>query len=330
MPKPTQPPKAISGTRGDDILLGDGYASSLSGNNGADVVLGWGVSYDPGTHIAIEDASKAFNETLLGNNGNDSLYGGAGNDKLNGGDGSDLLVGGSGSDTFVLSAGNDVIADFGTGHEDFVVDFEDATDWLYTFLTGTDYGGFSWSPFATVFLANFNWGTGSFLPVLHSGAYTFSNDQNGPLTISRDADFDFVSGYFGMFWFYGSWTISAYDDGVEVGTVTYEQPSAEQVFINFIDQTASGLGTATFTGRFTSIDSIRTPEGQTVGMDDLTFWLVPGGDPDVIDVPKGTDVAAMIDGATSDGNGGTVLTHATGTVTLSGIAPDAVSAEWFV
>jgi hypothetical protein len=41
-------------------------------------------------------------------------------------------------------------------------------------------------------------------------------------------------------------------------------------------------------------------------------------------------VAALLASAASDGNGGTVLTHATGMITLVGVAPSDVNADYFV
>lgn len=54
------------------------------------------------------------------------------------------------------------------------------------------------------------------------------------------------------------------------------------------------------------------------------------GDGDKIDVPDGTNIAALVASAVINGNGGTLLTYAQGTPELPGIAPASVSASWFV
>lgn len=73
----------LTGTAGDDLLLG---------GNGKD--------------------------TLLGNGGNDTLIGGNGVDILNGGAGNDTLNGGNGNDIFVLAGnGTDTIQDFAPGQD---------------------------------------------------------------------------------------------------------------------------------------------------------------------------------------------------------------------
>lgn len=83
----------LSGSRFNDVLVGDNGRNVISGNAG--------------------------NDTIYGRSGHDVLYGNAGNDVLNGGAGSDIVVGGAGADTFV----------FGTGHDRLAVnDFQDDVD----------------------------------------------------------------------------------------------------------------------------------------------------------------------------------------------------------
>jgi hypothetical protein len=69
-----------------------GSFAFLSGTAGNDVIIG-----------------NNFNQTINGNFGNDSLYGSGGNDQLNGGFGDDLLVGGSGDDQISGGVGNDTL-----------------------------------------------------------------------------------------------------------------------------------------------------------------------------------------------------------------------------
>jgi Ca2+-binding RTX toxin-like protein len=76
IPAPPPPPPAgwtLTGTNGNDVLSGSGYADQIHGLDGHDTLYGWG--------------------------GNDRLYGGAGNDWLEGGTGADVLDGGDGEDT---------------------------------------------------------------------------------------------------------------------------------------------------------------------------------------------------------------------------------------
>ena len=80
----------ISGTSGDDTVLGTAGSDTISAKAGDDTVYG-----------------GAGNDNLDGGNGDDTLYGGADNDSLNGGTGDDILDGGSGSDFVQGGAGND-------------------------------------------------------------------------------------------------------------------------------------------------------------------------------------------------------------------------------
>lgn len=79
----------ITGTIGNDTLIGSVLRDDITGRDG--------------------------NDLLLGEGGNDDLNGGAGNDTLDGGAGNDDMNGGAGSDLFIASAGNDSIWGFGAG-----------------------------------------------------------------------------------------------------------------------------------------------------------------------------------------------------------------------
>ncbi len=80
----------MSGSDGDDTLIGGAGNDTLNGGNNHDV--------------------------LLGGSGNDTLNGGSGDDILFGDSGTDSLSGGNGSDQFIIfqGLGNDTIAG-GTG-----------------------------------------------------------------------------------------------------------------------------------------------------------------------------------------------------------------------
>jgi hypothetical protein len=83
---------SLDGGDGNDSLIGAGGADALSGGNGNDVLRGEGGA-----------------DTLNGGNGNDALFGGAGNDRLDGGNGNDTLEGQGGNDTVTDAGGNDTL-----------------------------------------------------------------------------------------------------------------------------------------------------------------------------------------------------------------------------
>ena len=74
-------------------------------------------------------------------------------------------------------------------------------------------------------------------------------------------------------------------------------------------------------------DADVTDEANTFAFDNVKLGY---GDGDKIDVPVGTNIAALVASAVSDGNGGTLLTHSKGTLDLVGIDPGSVSADWFI
>jgi Ca2+-binding RTX toxin-like protein len=91
----------ISGTSGDDNIVGREDASTISSGDGNDKLTG-----------------RDGDDTLDGGAGNDTLIGGNGNDTLIGGLGFDVLSGGSGADIFAYKApgeGGDTITDFASG-----------------------------------------------------------------------------------------------------------------------------------------------------------------------------------------------------------------------
>jgi cysteinyl-tRNA synthetase, unknown class len=149
-PSPQPPPVGviITGTSGNDTLVGGAGADTLVGgtgndsyyvNNPADVIvespgqgtdtvwasanytLGAGVSVETmkvnsttglkltGNQFVHNIAGNAGNDTLIGGGANVTLSGGAGNDRLIGGAGNDSLAGGGGNDTLSGGAGNDTL-----------------------------------------------------------------------------------------------------------------------------------------------------------------------------------------------------------------------------
>lgn len=129
--------------------------------------------------------------------------------------------------------------------------------------------------------------------------------------------------------------VKAYDDGQLVGTARLQAATSVKAVGDFLAGTATGVDSAAFTGRFTSVDKIAidgaggTDSRSHVGTDGLVLQYVSGAQADRIDLPDGMDVAALLATAVTDGAGGSVLTHEAGTLRLVGIAPAELSADWF-
>jgi Ca2+-binding RTX toxin-like protein len=81
----------LSGSGGDDLIIGGAVHDSLTGDSGDDTIRGKG-----GRDSLYGDSVVA---SAGGNNGDDTLVGGSGNDFIQGFRGSDLLRGGSGADS---------------------------------------------------------------------------------------------------------------------------------------------------------------------------------------------------------------------------------------
>ncbi len=324
----------ISTTEGDTLTLsakvnveeariGDSAGSS-SGVTEANI----DASYVAST-VGIALYGNDGNNHLTGNGAANRIQGGAGDDVIDGGSGDDELTGAGGSDTFVLSAGHDTITDF--NHQppepEKLIDFE---------LEGVQgippipdvYAGLYWTN-AYAFDTSMS-SSGGYTEVLNSGKFTAFDLNGGGLSFSDPtSDFDFKSGYFAAGYNWGlEVTFRAWDDGVQVGEATfYLNPQK-----TFIDFTQAGE----VTGRFISIDTISIVgsgglSGYTtsVAMDDLTLSY-GAGEVDLIDVADDMDIDALMASAVSDGMGNTTLYHAGGSVTLVGVDPAAVSADWFV
>ena len=134
------PIHAITGTEGNDVLVGDAGANiikglggddDLSGLQGADVLdggagvdtanyatspagisvnlatgIGHGGDAEGDTLISIEQAiGSAFDDTYLGGTARGQFIGGDGNDTMTGGSNYDRLEGGNGNDTFIGKGG---------------------------------------------------------------------------------------------------------------------------------------------------------------------------------------------------------------------------------
>ncbi|HIJ83430.1 MAG TPA: hypothetical protein HPQ00_04400 [Magnetococcales bacterium] len=138
----------LTGTSGDDVIIGADTGVTLDGKAGDDVIHGGDGNDtlkggDGNDILAGGDGNdqlkgEAGNDTLSGGNGNDTLEGGAGNDDLrgdagndtlSGGDGNDILDGGAGNDTMTGGAGDDLFI-FGSGDGADHVDGGSGDGWL--------------------------------------------------------------------------------------------------------------------------------------------------------------------------------------------------------
>jgi|GEM_PF-1142683 len=89
----------LLGGRGNDRLDGDGGEDTLSGGRGNDEIFG-GAGNDT---LSGEDGDDKIN----GEDGNDTLYAGAGDDRIVGGFGIDMMHGGVGNDSFHVNNSSD-------------------------------------------------------------------------------------------------------------------------------------------------------------------------------------------------------------------------------
>jgi hypothetical protein len=149
--------------------------------------------------------------------------------------------------------------------------------------------------------------------------------------IDNSLDFDLVKGNFTGAWNNGlNITATAWDDGVVVGTKSFS-----------VDTT----GPTETVFDFTSIDKITFESsggtdaglgggGEHFVMDDLVIGheVVVPGEGDAIALKGGTaaDIANAVASVTANGAGDAVVSYAGANMTLVGIAPDAVTADYFV
>ena len=82
----------ITGSQGNDTVMGAGSGDLIAGNGGADWIYGNGGA-----------------DTLSGNDGEDVVYGGDGNDSITGGNNNDQLFGGDGADTLDGGGSDDFV-----------------------------------------------------------------------------------------------------------------------------------------------------------------------------------------------------------------------------
>ena len=118
----------VTGSRVNDVLLGDGFANALDGGDGDDRLVGAGgddslvggkgndrLEGDDGNDVLIGgDGDDRLlgggqRDMLFGDAGDDELFGGSGGDRLDGGLGDDRLDGGIGNDRLLGGGGDDVL-----------------------------------------------------------------------------------------------------------------------------------------------------------------------------------------------------------------------------
>jgi hypothetical protein len=90
----------ISGTPGDDIIVGTSAADVIDGQGGNDTIRG-----------------LSGNDVICGDDGDDTIYGGSGHDVIVAGAGNDTVFGDSGNDHLFGEADNDTLAG-GSGNDD--------------------------------------------------------------------------------------------------------------------------------------------------------------------------------------------------------------------
>ncbi|HEX8225903.1 MAG TPA: Ig-like domain-containing protein [Allosphingosinicella sp.] len=158
--------ETITGTAGDDVLVGTVGADSISalggndvvnGNAGADLILG-GDGFDQLHGDADSDvvdggndddylwgddgndqlSGQAGSDNLFGDSGDDQLSGGVGEDNLDGGDGEDVLAGGDGSDFLIGGLGADVLTGNAQADGFYFRDASEGPDEITDFAGGLD------------------------------------------------------------------------------------------------------------------------------------------------------------------------------------------------
>ncbi|BCA56518.1 hypothetical protein W02_36580 [Nitrospira sp. KM1] len=111
----------MQGGSGNDTYVVDniGDVVAENANEGTDGVQSV-ITYTLGANVEnltltgtanIAGTGSAFDNVLIGNNGNNTLTGLAGNDRLDGGSGSDTMIGGTGNDTYVVNQTGDVVTE---------------------------------------------------------------------------------------------------------------------------------------------------------------------------------------------------------------------------
>lgn len=316
----------LGGGKGNDILLGGLNDDILIGGKGADILSGGRgndtadySSSDAGVTVSLTTGrgfgGDAQGDTLISI---ENIVGSAFDDTLTGDRGNNVLTGGGGSDIFVVTSGHDTITDF-TPTKQVSIDFND----LPAGFVPNGYGGLDWSSVVTNHYDQpsgyQNAGLGTNIAFNPGGA--------GASFRAAGPDFTLQSAYMAA----GvnddlEVTVTGWDHGTLKATQTF-MLGVERTLITFVG--FDSVDEVTFRGVGGTAHGFPAFGGGTqVVWDDIK--LVFDGREDSIDVPVGTDIAALVAGAAPDGHGGTLLTYQGGHLTLQGIAPESVQADWFI
>jgi hypothetical protein len=326
---------------------GDNYSSSapnlLIDITGIRSDTGWLINAGNGKDL-IDASMSTENNRLSGGNGKDTILGGMGNDHIDGGNGDDELTGNGGADVFVMSGGNDVIHDFSPAASAVLtrsISFENLNLSRNEFESLSEFEGLYWTNVSATLASNFSPDTG--LMNVASGSVVGMSNGSDYMSISSlpsdpDSllDFDFVAGDFAPFVNATSIEFVAYDDTIEVGTLSFHAPNPGKLHVDFelgiVTDAGGNSVSADFWGTFKSIDQIVINLGEeAIAMDNLLFaYSLDVGAGDKIDLDDGVDVAAYMASAMDDGAGNTVLTDDNNSLTLVGVSASAVSVDWFV
>jgi hypothetical protein len=123
----------ISGLAGNDKIIGQGAGDNLSGGDGNDRIYGDGRcppgTTDPFYCDTADNGNSDTGDNIDGGNGNDYVNGNGGGDNLNGGAGADIVIGGGGKDNMNGNDGNDTLYAQDGGPD--VIDCGAGTDTAY-------------------------------------------------------------------------------------------------------------------------------------------------------------------------------------------------------
>jgi Ca2+-binding RTX toxin-like protein len=106
--------QTLSGSGGDDVIVGGAVSDSLTGDSGDDTIRGKGGRDSLyGDSIVASDGDNTGDDTLVGGSGNDFIQGFGGADRLLGGSGADSLAG----DSSISSDGDRDLVDCGPSQD---------------------------------------------------------------------------------------------------------------------------------------------------------------------------------------------------------------------
>ncbi|MFO1160937.1 MAG: hypothetical protein U1E60_19005 [Reyranellaceae bacterium] len=313
------------GGSANDIFIGGKGSDYMNGGGGMDTVdysasgapvtvnlatgKGSGGDAQGDTLISIEKViGSAYDDTFIGSKGNDSFTGGAGNDK------------------FVMSAGDDTITDF-TPVNYTLIDFNDRPQSSLAPVP-SGYGGLNWSNVSTNGPQYSSYPNTGYANDGLGTAVAYNGSGNEGTITTAGADFSLKSAYMAAAWNDNlQVTVQGWDDGVLKVTQIFAL-GVNRTLVNFVG--FDSIDKVTFVGTGgTQHAGFTGGSGSQVVWDDirLAFDNAPG---DRIDVPDGTDVAALVASAVTDGLGGSLVIHSQGTIHLVGVQPQDVKADWFV